>query len=81
MKATIELDLNETEDSRKWTELSKNTEIMLALWDTDQLLWKHLKHNSENFSEEQLQAIEKMRAEFFDILDYYDIKKLILEMP
>ena len=85
MKILFILDEEEPRDSQKLKELSKNTDMMVALWDINQMFRNTLKYENMihdgYLTDEEYSAIEKTRDKYLEILEEYDITKLILEMP
>jgi hypothetical protein len=86
MKVAFLLDDDDPQDSRKLKELAYNTDMMIALWDIDKMFRNALKYEGymkpkEYLNDEETEVVEKLRQDYFDILEEYNLTKLILEMP
>jgi hypothetical protein len=67
MKAILEFDL--PKDHEEFNVMSKGVDLYLTLWDLDQYLRNKIKHNSDNLSEEVLEAFDEVRDVIRDILN------------
>jgi hypothetical protein len=48
--------------------------VYIALWDFDQLMRSQIKYNTEGYNGEQVDAIDKLRDKFYEILNDNQIK-------
>ena len=74
MKAIIEFNLDEPDDveaHRKFTTLDY---VYIALWEFDQEMRRQIKYNTKEYNGEQLDALDKMREKFHEILNENQIK-------
>jgi len=74
MKAIIEFDLNEPDDIEAHKRFTNINEVYIALWEFREEMRKQIKYNSENYTGEQIDAIDKLREKFFEILNDNNIK-------
>jgi len=74
MRAIIEFDLDEPTDIEAHKRFTKLNSVYIALWDFDQLMRSQIKYNSENYNGEQLDALDKLRDKFYEILNDNQIK-------
>jgi hypothetical protein len=74
MRAIIEFDLDEPTDFEAHKRFTNLNAVYIALWDFDQLMRSQIKYNSENYSGEQLDALDKLRDKFYEILNDNQIK-------
>ena len=76
MKATLEFDLNDSEDLRDYTRINKSLDMAMALWE--------ITHNTKKGISYQLEGTKKDGSEYeytpYDVLDLvYDKIYEILE--
>lgn len=71
-KAILEFDLNEPEDIEAHKRAIKSLDLVLALWDIEQYLRSQIKYN-ESLTQEAYDALEKVRDEYYAILNKYNI--------
>ena len=74
MRAIIEFDLDEPTDIEAHKRFTNLNGVYSALWDFDQLMRSQIKYNSENYSGEQLDALDKLRDKFYEILNDNNVK-------
>ena len=74
MKAIIEFNLDEPDDIEAHKRFTNLNAVYIALWEFDQEMRRQIKYNSENYDPEQLDALDKLRAKFHDILNDNQIK-------
>ena len=74
MRAIIEFDLDEPTDIEAHKRVTNLGGVYIALWEFDQLMRSQIKYNSENYSGEQLDALDKLRNKFYEILNDNQIK-------
>ncbi len=66
MKVILEFNLPEDRDEHTLVVNAQN--MYSVLWDIDQKMRSISKYNSENQSEEVIDAIDKLREDFWDIM-------------
>ena len=74
MKAIIEFNLDEPDDIEAHKRFTNLNAVYIALWEFDQEMRRQIKYNSENYDPEQLDALDKLRGKFHDILHENQIK-------
>ena len=74
MKATITFDLNDAEDIEDYKRFTNLNAVYIALREFDQEMRSTIKYNTNEYNEEQLDALDKMREKFHEILNYDQIK-------
>ncbi len=74
MKAVIEFDLNEPEDIEAHKRFTNLNAVYIALWEFDQEMRSQIKYNSQNYNGDQLDALDKLRDKFYEILNDNQIK-------
>jgi hypothetical protein len=74
MRAIIEFDLDEPTDIEAHKRFTNLNSVYIALWEFDQLMRSQIKYNSENYNGEQLDALDKLRDKFYEILNDNQIK-------
>ena len=78
MKITIEFDdSNENEDFRLHKTYIKAVDMSVALWEITQLLRSRLKYESDKFSEQTYNEIEKIRDEVHEIISKHDLDGIV----
>ena len=78
MKIIIEFDdSNENEDFHLHKTYIKAVDMSVALWDITQLLRSRLKYESNGFSEQTYDEIEKIREEIHSIINKYDLDNIV----
>jgi len=61
MKATLEFNIDEPDDSMAFDRAVKGTDLCLALWEIKSELRSKLKYSSDEMSEETYNAIESIQ--------------------
>ncbi len=74
MKAVIEFDLNEPEDIEAHKRFTNLNAVYIALWEFDQEMRSQIKYNSQNYNGDQLDALDKLRDKFYEILNDNNVK-------
>jgi hypothetical protein len=74
MRAIIEFDLDEPTDIEAHKRFTNLNAVYVALWEFDQEMRRQIKYNSENYTGEQVDAIDKLREKFYEILNENQIK-------
>lgn len=78
MKIIIEFDdSNENEDFHLHKTYIKAVDMSVALWDITQMLRSRLKYESEKFSEQTYDEIEKIRDDVHGIINKYDLDSIV----
>ena len=72
MKATLEFNLEESEDMQSHLRCVQSVHLCLALYDIEAWLRSELKHN-DNFTKEQYDVLENARDKYFEILSSHGI--------
>ncbi len=86
MKVKFEIDTDEPGADDNIQTLVKAMQSRIALWDIDKMFRNAIKYEgfmreNDYLSEEEEAVVEKLYKKFYEILDEYDIKKHVLEMP
>jgi hypothetical protein len=74
MRAVIEFDLDEPTDIEAHKRFTNLNGMYIALWEFDQEMRRQIKYNSEDYSGEQVDAIDKLREKFYEILNDNNVK-------
>jgi hypothetical protein len=74
MKAIIEFNLDEPDDIEAHKRFTNMNAVYLALWEFDQEMRSTIKYNIKEYNGDQLDALDKMRAKFHEILNDNQIK-------
>jgi hypothetical protein len=74
MKAVIEFNLDEPADIEEHKRFTNLNAVYLALWEFDQEMRNTIKYNTKDYNGEQLEALDKMREKFHEILNENQIK-------
>jgi hypothetical protein len=74
MKAIIEFDLDDPTDIEAHKRFTNLNGVYIALWEFDQEMRRQIKYNSENYTGEQVDAIDKLREKFYEILNDNNVK-------
>ncbi len=74
MRAIIEFDLDEPTDIEAHKRFTNLNAVYIALWEFDKEMRSQIKYNSENYNGEQLDALDKLRDKFYEILNDNQIK-------
>jgi hypothetical protein len=74
MRAIIEFDLDEPTDIEAHKRFTNLNAVYIALWEFDQEMRSQIKYNSENYTGEQVDAIDKLRDKFYEILNDNNVK-------
>jgi hypothetical protein len=74
MRAIIEFDLDEPTDIEAHKRFTNLNAVYIALWEFDQEMRSQIKYNSQNYNGDQLDALDKLRDKFYEILNDNQIK-------
>ncbi len=74
MRAIIEFDLDEPTDIEAHKRFTNLNAVYIALWEFDQEMRSQIKYNSQNYNGEQLDALDKLREKFYEILNDNNVK-------
>jgi hypothetical protein len=74
MKAIIEFNLDEPDDIEEHKRFTNLGSVYIALWEFDQKMRSTIKYNTNGYNGEQLDALDKMREKFHEILNENQIK-------
>lgn len=74
MRAIIEFDLDEPTDIEAHKRFTNINGVYFALWEFDQEMRSQIKYNSQNYTGEQVDAIDKLRDKFYEILNDNNVK-------
>jgi HD-like signal output (HDOD) protein len=74
MKAIIEFNLDEPDDVEEHKRFTNMSFLYLALWEFDDEMRKTIKYNTNGYNGDQLDALDKMRERFHEILNENQIK-------
>ena len=74
MKAIIEFNLDEPDDIDAHKRFTMLNSVYLALWEFDQEMRRQVKYNTEEYNGEQLDALDKLREKFYQIMNDNQIK-------
>jgi len=74
MKAVIEFNLDEPAEIEAHKRFTTMNAVYLALWEFDQEMRSIIKYNTKEYNGEQLDALDKMREKFHEILNDNQIK-------
>lgn len=74
MKAIIEFNLDEPDDIEAHNRFTTINAVYIALWEFDQEMRRQIKYNTEGYNGDQLDALDKLRAKFHEILNDNQIK-------
>ena len=74
MRAIIEFNLDEPADIEEHKRFTNLNAVYIALWEFDQEMRNTIKYNTKDYNGEQLDALDKMRAKFHEILNENQIK-------
>jgi hypothetical protein len=74
MRAIIEFDLDEPTDIEAHKRFTNLNGVYIALWEFDQEMRRQIKYNSEDYSGDQVDAIDKLRSKFYEILNDNNVK-------
>lgn len=74
MRAIIEFDLDEPTDIEAHKRFTNINGVYIALWEFDQEMRRQIKYNSEDYTGEQVDAIDKLREKFYEILNDNNVK-------
>ena len=69
MKATLEYNLDDPDDSMSFDRAAKSLNLALALWEFRSVLRSKLKYQSDTMSDDTYKELENLQEEFFDILN------------
>ena len=68
MKAVIEFDLNDSIDIQAHKRFMSIDSVYYVLWQFTEEMRRQVKYNPENYNGDQLEAIEKLRETFNELL-------------
>jgi hypothetical protein len=68
MKAVIEFDLNDSIDIQAHKRFMSIDSVYYVLWQFTEEMRRQVKYNTQNYNGEQLEAIEKLRDTFNELL-------------
>ena len=68
MKAVIEFDLNDSIDIQAHKRFMSIDSVYYVLWQFTEEMRKQVKYNTNNYNGDQLEAIEKLRETFNELL-------------
>lgn len=68
MKAVIEFDLNDSIDIQAHKRFMSIDSVYYVLWQFTEEMRRQVKYNTENYNGDQLEAIEKLRETFNELL-------------
>jgi hypothetical protein len=74
MRAIIEFNLDEPADIEEHKRFTNLNAVYIALWEFDQEMRRQIKYNTEDYNGEQLDALDKLRGKFHEILNENQIK-------
>jgi HD-like signal output (HDOD) protein len=74
MKQHIEFNLDEPDDIEAHKRFTNMSSLYLALWEFDEEMRRQIKYNTEGYNGEQLDALDKLREKFYNILNDNQIK-------
>jgi hypothetical protein len=74
MRAIIEFDLDEPTDIEAHKRFTNLNAVYVALWEFDQEMRRRIKYNTEEYNGDQLDALDKLREKFYEILNENQIK-------
>lgn len=78
MKVILEFDdSNENEDFYLHKTYIKAVDMSIALWEITQMLRSRLKYESEKFSEQTYDEIEKIRDDVHEIINKHDLDGIV----
>ncbi len=68
MKAVIEFDLNDSIDIQAHKRFMSIDSVYYVLWQFTEEMRRQVKYNTQNYNGDQLEAIEKLRETFNELL-------------
>jgi hypothetical protein len=68
MKAVIEFDLNDSIDIQAHKRFMSIDSVYYVLWQFTEEMRRQVKYNTQNYNDDQLEAIEKLRETFNELL-------------
>ena len=74
MRAIIEFDLDEPADIEAHKRFTNLNGVYVALWELDQEMRRQIKYNTQEYNGEQLDALDKLRDKFYEILNDNNVK-------
>jgi hypothetical protein len=74
MRAIIEFDLDEPTDIDAHKRFTNLNGVYIALWEFDQEMRSQIKYNTKGYNGDQLDALDKLRSKFYEILNDNQIK-------
>lgn len=74
MRAIIEFDLDEPTDIEAHKRFTNINGVYIALWEFDQEIRRQIKYNTQEYNGEQLDALDKLREKFYEILNDNNVK-------
>ena len=77
MKITLEFDTESESEFNLHKTYVKAEDMSMALWDITQALRRVRKYESEGFSEETYNQVEKLENEVWEIINEYGLNKIV----
>lgn len=74
MRAIIEFDLDEPTDIEAHKRFTNLNAVYIALWEFDQEMRRQIKYNTQEYNGDQLDALDKLRDKFYEILNDNNVK-------
>jgi hypothetical protein len=74
MRAIIEFDLDEPADIESHKRFTNLNGVYIALWEFDQEMRRQIKYNTQEYNGDQIDALDKLRDKFYEILNDNQIK-------
>lgn len=74
MRAIIEFDLDEPTDIEAHKRFTNLNGVYIALWEFDQEMRSQIKYNTQEYNGDQLDALDKLRSKFYEILNDNNVK-------
>lgn len=72
-KATLEYNLEEQDERMAHMRAVKSLDLILAIWDIEQYLRSNTKYAPDSMNSEVYEAFQKVRDNFYRILDEHNI--------
>ncbi len=77
MKVIFEFNLPEDKDNHTLVVNAQN--MYSVIWDMDQLMRSHVKYNNDNLTDDVVDAIDKLREDFWELMSDYNINLNMVE--
>lgn len=75
MKAILEFNLDDFDDTEKYKLYNQAKDMYLAIWDFQQFLRNMEKHN--DMTEKEYEIFEKLNDKFYEVLDNYNVDEVL----